>query len=778
MKVIRAATANAGKCNSLTYNGASQTLAGGGTYIKSYSNNSGIDAVDSSGNQKKYSVTVTADDNHTFSGGATSTTLSCTIAKRATTCTSGSTEKVWDGLALTNKTGGSCTNLVSGHTATFSGHTGTITNVGSTANTFGSVSISSGSTNVTNNYAITKANGTLKVIRAATAKVGSCNNLTYNGASQTLVSGGTYIKSYGNNSQINAGTYKNIIATADDNHAFSGGAVTQTMTCSIAKATPTITLSATSGTLTTNQITFTEKANVAGKFTNASGTTSVAAVSPTSSTAIAANTPQTVKVIGVADGSSTITVNFTPTDTSNYNNAAAKTYQVTVAMSHTVTYNYSKNGGTSSTKTTASVNYGKAIDLTPTATKSGWTFVGWNTTPNATTGLNDLKMGTSNVELFAIYSKELTGTIYYYNSGIKDLTLKCNRYNTSNSCSAKVELDTFNTTKSQYGGSYVGYGKKGTVGVTNSSSIKLEASADVEKNRYYVSYRQAVKEYYQNTSRPIYRNSYFTSTTAMNTVLSTSNVGTGNLSGASWNGASWYGYGTSARARTYSSVSAAATSTSLTLYTLYSKTISVKIYYSSGSSAAALTASSSGNRIISYDGTTIVSEGTISIPSSVSSSKSPLSGTYQGVSSSQNSQAVTTTPTSAYDTYYAVYKSTSTVNFTKGNNVSSIGATTSSCDRYNVYSGSAYATIDCSVTLPGIVAANDYYPTRWVHAGTDDTAGAPNTEYTVSVASETLEARARRLTESDLTYNNKVSGYSCTDVKCAITSLYKDIYGG
>ncbi|MEI3507641.1 MAG: InlB B-repeat-containing protein [Bacilli bacterium] len=30
-------------------------------------------------------------------------------------------------------------------------------------------------------------------------------------------------------------------------------------------------------------------------------------------------------------------------------------------------------------KTTATVNYGSSIDLSPTATKAGWTFVGWNT---------------------------------------------------------------------------------------------------------------------------------------------------------------------------------------------------------------------------------------------------------------------------------------------------------------------------------------------------------------------------------------------------------------
>ena len=392
--INKAATANAGKCNSLTYNGASQTLASGGSYV-SYSNNSGTDAVDSSGNQKKYSVTVTADSNHTFSGGGTSTTLSCTIARRATTCTSGSSSKPWDGSALTDKTGGSCTNLVSGHTATFSGHTGTITNAGSTANTFGSVSISSGSTNVTNNYAITKKNGTLTVTKAATAKVGSCNSLTYNGGNQTLVSGGQYIKSYGNNSQKNAGTYSDITAYADDNHTFSDGSVTQKMTCSIAKATPTFNVTPGSGTITTSTVTFNENSSAQGVFTNSSNDSSVATVSPTKTSAV---TLQDVTVTGGNNGSATITVEFSPSDETNYNKPSSKTYKVTVDRYHTLTvkpnggvWNGTTNSstftqvngtkksiGNPSTNAYYTISYNGNGGSTPSSTKAYRSFSSWS----------------------------------------------------------------------------------------------------------------------------------------------------------------------------------------------------------------------------------------------------------------------------------------------------------------------------------------------------------------------------------------------------------------
>ncbi len=107
-----------------------------------------------------------------------------------------------------------------------------------------------------------------------------------------------------------------------DNENFE--TVTETFNVIVNQATPTITLSEESAWLSSSK-TFTEKANVAGKFTNTSGTTSVATVSPISnSTAVAANTAQTVTVTGVKDGSSTITVKFEPTDTTNYKTVSAK----------------------------------------------------------------------------------------------------------------------------------------------------------------------------------------------------------------------------------------------------------------------------------------------------------------------------------------------------------------------------------------------------------------------------------------------------------------------
>ena len=156
-----------------------------------------------------------------------------------------------------------------------------------------------------------------------------CNDLTYNGTEQELTKPSAEGFTFLNNKGTNAGSYT-VRARLNENYRWSDGSNTdKTFTCTINKATPTLTLSATSGSVNAGStVTFTEKASVAGKFSNVSGTTSVATVSPGSYTGVAANTAKTVTITGVSNGSSKITVTFTPTDTTNYNTKTA-TYTVT-----------------------------------------------------------------------------------------------------------------------------------------------------------------------------------------------------------------------------------------------------------------------------------------------------------------------------------------------------------------------------------------------------------------------------------------------------------------
>ena len=96
-------------------------------------------------------------------------------------------------------------------------------------------------------------------------------------------------------------------------------------------------------------------------------------------------------------------------------NAAATLYAVwkmdLPQITYTVTYDFAENGGTSATKTTATLADNATVDLTPTASKRiGWTFVGWNTDPDATTALSALTINGDSVTLYAIYKASVAGT--------------------------------------------------------------------------------------------------------------------------------------------------------------------------------------------------------------------------------------------------------------------------------------------------------------------------------------------------------------------------------
>lgn len=77
-------------------------------------------------------------------------------------------------------------------------------------------------------------------------------------------------------------------------------------------------------------------------------------------------------------------------------------------QSHTVTYH--KNAGDDDTKVeltkeTDTVDYGEAIDLTPTGTRPGYTFQGWAETSGGTK-VTSLTMGSSDVDLYALWKQD------------------------------------------------------------------------------------------------------------------------------------------------------------------------------------------------------------------------------------------------------------------------------------------------------------------------------------------------------------------------------------
>ena len=126
------------------------------------------------------------------------------------------------------------------------------------------------------------------------------------------------------------------------------------------------------------------------------------------------------------------------------------------------------------------------IDLTPTATKSGWTFVGWNTDKDATTKLSYLNMRSSNITLYAIYSKTIAGSFKYYNNQTK--TVSKTIYNNA---TVSVSITAPEALGTPEGYTFRGWSKdsKGnaTINIGASKSVTLTANTT-----FYASYQKTV----------------------------------------------------------------------------------------------------------------------------------------------------------------------------------------------------------------------------------------------------------------------------------------------
>ena len=303
-------------CNDLTYNGFEQTLTKTPGEGYTFTNNKKTYA-------GSYEVTANLNENYVFSDGSTSAKFTCVI-KRQSTATTGSCQSVtYNGGEQVIAKGGS--NVTYGNNLKIDAGTYTVT------------------INANSNYAFSD-NSTSKTLSCTLSKKsvavswGSTTTFTYNGGAQGPTAGATSGVSgetlnITRTTATNAGSYT---STASISSVTGGRAnknnytlTENTKAFTINKVTPTITLSATSGSVNAGStITFTEKASIAGSFSNVSGTTSVATISPASYSSVAANTAKTVTITGVSNGSSTITVTFTPTDTKNYNSKTA-TYTLT-----------------------------------------------------------------------------------------------------------------------------------------------------------------------------------------------------------------------------------------------------------------------------------------------------------------------------------------------------------------------------------------------------------------------------------------------------------------
>ena len=343
--------------------------------------------------------------------------------------------------------------------------------------------------------------------------------------------------------------------------------------------------------------------------------------------------------------------------------------------SYTVTYDYATNGGTSATKTTANVNYGAAVDLTPTATKSGWTFVGWNTNKDATTALTSLTMPANNVTLYAIYKKTLTANFY---SGINKATNDPRNVTIWNrSTSGTVTSPTTYTSV----WTFVGWTSATTATSSTSyigTGVTVTITASQGTVNYYALYKALHTLNYDangGSGAPAkseaygYYNSYPTQQNGQHTISSTVPTKTGYTFGG-WN-TNTSGTGTNYTAgQTYTN-----TASSNTLYAKWTvNTITLK-YNGNGNT-----------------GGTIPADSTFSYGSSVTTAAAPT----RAYTVTYNANSGTVSPASATATYtFGGWKSSA--------NSKNYNAATAYTDSFGATSGSVTLTAQWSggtVTLP------------------------------------------------------------------------------
>ena len=162
----------------------------------------------------------------------------------------------------------------------------------------------------------------------------------------------------------------------------------------------------------------------------------------------------------------------------------------------TVTYNYTENGGTIGTVTTKQVEVGQKVDLTPTATKEGWNFAGWNTNKDAEAGLTEYTMPANNVTLYAIFSKDITVTYKTYNNQTKTETVKLS----NNQTTGEVTLPSIaNVTDSGVTYTMRGWSTQDTA---NASTTAAGTKVTITGNTtYYASYQTTINTtFYYNSN--------------------------------------------------------------------------------------------------------------------------------------------------------------------------------------------------------------------------------------------------------------------------------------
>ena len=357
-----------------------------------------------------------------------------------------------------------------------------------------------------------------------------------------------------------------------------------------------------------------------------------------------------------------------------------------VVAQYNVTYNYSENGGTSADRTSVKLEEGKSIDLSVKATKEGYTFVGWNTNKDARTGLTSLIMGKKDVTLYAIYSKVVTATFYYYDDGEKSQEKSATLFNKETQGEVSTpQINSVVRDETTYSGRAWSEENvaDGNADVSPGKTINIS-----ENKNYYALYTgiKRVNMYYYNGSRQ--------------DLLTDSVTSYMNASGEIKDGkvdipyeitSSMGPYGTTYKglaSSPNSTMSATVNANNTTYYAFYQTEI--KYYYNSTSTYSS---NRTATRSSVSDGSSYKNTVDSYIPSSYDGATfsywSGTSGVDENVSPSS----------STYTEYFAVYKREITAYFSYYNGYGT-STTTSSAKRTYISTNGAVASLQTNISIP------------------------------------------------------------------------------
>ena len=429
--------------------------------------------------------------------------------------------------------------------------------------------------------------------------------------------------------------------------------------------------------------------------------------------------------------------------------------------SHTVTYNYSQNGGTSATKTSDTVNYGSAIDLTPTATKANYTFVGWNTNKDATSGLSSLNMSTSNVTLYAIFRRDITITFNKNGAStqtnasgtaVSDATVtrSCSMYNNATSCTI-----TSPTIAATSGFSVIGYNTSS--GATSSTwshnTAKTDVSASTTSTWYAVT--KSTAQYTATTKKNV------SSATGTDTSVSCYRYNGSNSCNVSaptnpytlseWTFNGWVNAGSSTTTTTTSGTTSGNISISgnVNLVATWKKDVTVTFDKNGGS------ANTSASGTI-YNGAGSI---TIKTPSATSRSNWTFNGyattnsaTTSGIVAAGNNITVNVASDSNAATAYHTWKKTVTVTVTFDKNGGT--SNTSATGTTTIYNGATSIPSGTSITFTA-PSCTSY--SGWTCLGYADSASDTASEWNVS-STKSISVAGLSVADNENTAS-KASGY-------------------